>query len=363
MVKSFRSLMRSDIGFDPTGVVVMRLSGGDTTQASRFRRAELVQRVAALPGIESVALHNCAPFASDCGIMPIQKLDGKPVERGAIPPVEAHIMTEGYLRTLRIPVRSGRALDAREGVSPSPTAVLVNETAARLLWRGESALGHRIVLAGNEDPGAEVVGVVADVKYEAIDAPSRPAVYISGNQMPRFGGSVLLARGRGSVDPIPAIRRAVTETDPAVATYAAMTGTGLVGRAASSTKFVTILLVGFGMGAAMLAALGVYGVLAYLVSQRRREFGVRMAIGAQPRSVLALVVRQGAALTAIGLVIGVAGALAATRLLRTFLFGVAPSDWATYVVISMVVGAAGLLAALIPAHRATRVDPVTALRE
>jgi putative ABC transport system permease protein len=136
-----------------------------------------------------------------------------------------------------------------------------------------------------------------------------------------------------------------------------------VDRAASSTRFVTILLVGFGAGAAMLAALGVYGVLAYLVSQRRREFGVRMAIGAQPRSVLALVVRQGAVLTAVGLTIGVVGALAATRLLRTFLFGVAPSDWATYVVIVTVGGAAGLLAALIPAQRATRVDPVIALRE
>jgi predicted permease len=363
MVRSFRALMRSDIGFDPVGVVVMRLSGGDTTQASRIRRAELVHRVASLPGIESAALHNCAPFATDCALMPVVKIDGRPIERGALPPMEVHIMTEGYLQALRIPLRSGRSLDAREGPSVSPTAILVNETAARLLWRSESALGRRIVIAGNEDPGAEVVGVVADVKYEGIDAPSRPAVYIMANQM-AVGGTVLLARARaGSADMFPAIRRVVAETDPSLATYAGMTGTGLVARAASSTRFVTILLVGFGVGAAMLAALGVYGVLAYLVSQRRREFGVRMAIGAQPRSVLTLVVRQGLVLTAMGLTLGVAGALAATRLLRTFLFGVAPSDWATYLVIIVVVGAAGLLAALIPAQRATRVDPVIALRE
>jgi predicted permease len=364
MVRSFRMLMRSDIGFDPTGVVVMRLSGGDTTQASRLRRAELVQRVASLPGIEAAALHNCAPFGSDCSMMPITKLDGRPVERGTIPPIEAHVMTEGYLRTLRIPLRSGRSLGAGEAAAASPTAVLVNETAAKSLWRGESPLGRRIVFASNGDPGAEVVGVVADVKYEGIDAPSRPAVYMSANQI-RVGGTVLLARARvSSIDNmVPAIRRVVAATDPSLATYAAATGTGLVARAASSTKFVTILLVGFGVGAALLAALGVYGVLAYLVSQRRREFGVRMAIGAHPRSVLALVVKQGAALTALGLVLGVAGALAATRLLRTFLFGVAPSDWTTYLVIVLVVGAAGLLAALIPAQRATRVDPVIALRE
>lgn len=363
MVRSFRALMQSDIGFDPAGVVFIRLSGGDTTQASRARRTELVQRVASLPGIESAALHNCAPFATDCALMPVVKIDGRPVERGTYPPMEAHIMTEGYLRTLRIPLRSGRSLDARELASESPTAILVNETAARLLWRDGSALGRRIVVGRGEDPGAEVVGVVADVKYEGIDAPSRPAVYIMANQL-AIGGTVLLARTRtGTVDVFRAIRGVVAETDPSLATYAAATGPGLVARAASSTKFVTVLLVGFGVGAALLAALGVYGVLAYLVSQRRREFGVRMAIGAQPRSVLALVVKQGAVLTAAGLALGVAGALAATRLLTTFLFGVAPSDWATYLVIVVVVGAAGLLAALIPAQRATRVDPVTALRE
>jgi predicted permease len=364
MVKSFRLLLRSDIGFDPTGVVVMRLSGSDTTQAARLRRAELVQRAANLPGVESAALHNCAPFSPDCAMMLLSKVDGRPLERGELPPIEMHVMTEGYLRALRIPLRAGRSFDIREAPSESPTAVLVNETAARLLWRGQSALGRRLGLGRNPDPGAEVVGVVADVKYDAIDAPSRPAVYIAATQVPRFGGSVLIARARDpSTKIIPAIRRLVAQTDPELATYDVTTGPTMVAQAASSTRFITILLVAFGVGAAMLAALGVYGVLAYLVSQRRREFGVRMAIGAQPRSVLALVVRQGAVLTAVGLGVGVAGALGATRLLRTFLFGVAPSDWPTYLVIMVVVASAGLLAAWIPAQRATRVDPVIALRE
>ena len=255
-------------------------------------------------------------------------------------------------------------LDAREAPSESPTAVLVNETAARLLWRGQSPLGRHLVVGRNADPGAEVVGVVADVKYDAIDAPSRPAVYIAATQVPRFGGSVLLARAQAPATAIiPAIRRLIAQTDPDLATYDVMTGPTMVANAASSTRFVTMLLVGFSVGAALLAALGVYGVLAYLVSQRRREFGVRIAIGAQPRSVLGLVVKQGAVLTIVGLALGLVGALAATRLLRSFLFGVAPSDWATYLVIVVLVGAAGLLAALIPAQRATRVDPVIALRE
>jgi predicted lysophospholipase L1 biosynthesis ABC-type transport system permease subunit len=209
----------------------------------------------------------------------------------------------------------------------------------------------------------EVVGVVADVKYDAIDAPARPAIYFDAGQSGDMG-SVLVARSRGDpTQAMPAVRRVVAETDPTLAIHGVTTGTELIARAASSTRFVTTLLAGFGIAAALLAALGVYGVLAYLVSQRRREFGVRMAIGAQPSSVLALVVWQGVGLTAVGLVLGVVGAIAATRLLGSFLFGVTAGDVATYAVIVLVVGVTGVLAALVPARRATRVDPVIALRE
>jgi ABC-type antimicrobial peptide transport system permease subunit len=162
---------------------------------------------------------------------------------------------------------------------------------------------------------------------------------------------------------LPAIRRLIAEADPTLAVYGVATGDEMLARAASSTRFVATLLVSFGIVAALLAALGVYGVLAYLVSQRRREFGVRMAIGAEPSSLLALVVRQGAALTALGLVVGVLGAMATTRLLSSFLYSVARSDVVTYAAIIVIVGVAGILASLVPARRATQVDPVTALRE
>ena len=171
---------------------------------------------------------------------------------------------------------------------------------------------------------------------------------------------------RTSGDPttvIPAIRRIVAGADPTAALSGVMTGDAVMARAASSSRFVATLLIAFGVVAAVLAALGVYGVLAYLVTQRRREFGVRMAIGAQPSSLLALVVRQGAVLTAVGLVVGVIGAMVASRFLSSFLFGVTPSDVPTYVAIVGLVGVTGLLAALIPARRATRVDPVSALRD
>jgi ABC-type antimicrobial peptide transport system permease subunit len=175
---------------------------------------------------------------------------------------------------------------------------------------------------------------------------------------------VIFARSRRDVAAsLPAIRRVIAESDPTSAIYGVATGDAMLARAASSTRFVTTLLSSFAVVAVLLAALGVYGVLAYLVSQRRREFGVRMAIGALPSSLLGLVFRQGLALTIGGLVLGVAGAIAASRLLSSFLYGVARSDVATYAVIIVVVGAAGLLAAFIPARRATQVDPVIALRE
>jgi ABC-type antimicrobial peptide transport system permease subunit len=189
-------------------------------------------------------------------------------------------------------------------------------------------------------------------------------VYYDAGQFSAIGSSTIIARGR--IDPaqaLPAIRRVIAENDPTVGIYGVTTGDAMMSRASSSTRFVTILLAGFGLGAALLAALGVYGVLAYLVTQRQREFGIRMAIGALPSSVLALVVRQGAVLTAIGLVLGVAGAFAATGLLTSFLFGVARVDVLTYGAIIAIVGLTGILAAWLPALRATRVDPVIALRD
>jgi putative ABC transport system permease protein len=363
MVRSFRALLASDIGFAADHLVTLRLSGGDSTLATPDRRAEMVARIAALPGMESAASSNCPPLGSDCVFMPVSRVDSRATTRGEYPPMEIHVVSRDFLRTLRVPLRRGRVFDSREAPG-RPTAVIVNESAARLLWRGQSPIGRRLSTLEDSTPPMEVVGVVADVKYEAIDAPSRPAVYYDAGQFAAPGGSVIVARTRTSpAAAMPAIRRAIAETDPTIAVYGVATGDEMVARAASGTRFVTMLLSGFGLAAALLAALGVYGVLAYLVTQRRREFGVRMAIGAQPSSLLALVVRQGVVLTVAGLVIGVGGAFVTTRLLSNFLYGVQRTDVPTYVVIVAVVGVAGVLATLIPAVRATRVDPIIALRE
>jgi putative ABC transport system permease protein len=363
MVRSFRALLRSDIGFVPEGMVKLELSGGDSTLATPARQEAVLARIAALPGMESAASYSCAPLGGNCFLMPVAQLDQRILERDEYPPIEVHIVSRDFLRAMQTPLRLGRSFDSREA-SGRVTAALVNEAAARLLWRGESPIGRRLSTFRDSTPPVEVVGVVADVKYEAIDAPVRPAIYY---EMGQWGGrtSVIVARtrARDAASAVVEIRRVILENDPTVAVHRVATGDEMLARAASSTRFVAALLSAFGVGAALLAALGVYGVLAYLVSQRKREFGIRMAIGAQASSVTALVVKQGVVLTAVGLVVGVGGAIAATGVLSTFLFGVPRADVLTYAVIILLVGAAGILAAWIPARRATRVDPVMALRE
>jgi putative ABC transport system permease protein len=363
MVRSFRALLEGDIGFAADHLVTLRLSGGDSTVATTERRQQMLARIAALPGMESAAAANCPPLGSDCIFAPLSRVDARPIQRGEYPPLEVHVVSRDFLRALRAPMRQGRGFDARE-LPGRPNAVILNRAAARLLWPGQSPIGRHLSTFRDPDAPAEVIGVVADVAYEAIDKPARPALYYDAGQSAGRGGSVIVARTRGKpTDALPAIRRVIAETDPTLAVFDVATADERLARAASSTRFVTMLLSGFGLGAALLAALGVYGVLAYLVTQRRREFGIRLAIGAQPSSVLALVARQGVALTAAGLVIGVGGAVAATRLLSSFLYGVERTDVPTYVVIVAVVGAAGVLATLMPALRATRVDPISALRE
>jgi predicted permease len=363
MLRSFNALLHSDTGFHTDRLVMLSLSGGDSVAKTVMRRAEMLARIAALPGIEAVGASNCAPLSSDCAFGPVVSVDGKAVGRTEYPPVEIHAVTRGFLQVLGTPLREGRTFDARE-MPGRVTAVLVNESAARVLWHGQSPIGRRLITLSDDRPPAEVIGVVADAKYETLEGQARPAVYYDEAQYSSAGGSVIFARTRGNpADVVPAMRRIIAEADPTAGVFGVTTGDEMIAKASSSTRFITLLLAGFALGSALLAALGVYGVLAYLVTQRRREFGIRMAIGALPGSVLALVVRQGVALTVIGLALGLAGAFAASGLLSTFLYGVARADVITYAAIVVLVGLTGVLAALLPARRATKVDPVIALRE
>jgi predicted permease len=241
--------------------------------------------------------------------------------------------------------------------------VLVSEGAARKFWPGEDPIGKPIAVgqAGFGDR-AEIVGIVGEVRYRQMDELPRPDVYISHLQSPQ-NSLVIFARTSG--DPLalaPAVRREVSALNKDLPVYDIRSMRDRIGEATSRARFSATLLGVFASIALVLAALGIYGVMSYAVNQHTREIGIRLALGARPGDVLGPVVGRGLILTVIGIAIGVGAALASTRVLTTLLYEVKPSDPSTYAVIAVVLGAVALLASYIPARRATRVDPLTALR-
>jgi predicted permease len=293
----------------------------------------------------------------------IQKATGFAVE-GAPPPAEGQPsavyipISPGYLQALGVPTVAGRAFDERDD-GEAPLVVLVNESLARSHLGGIRAVGRRIDVDGAL---RTVAGVVGDVKYQGLHEPAGPQVFVPFAQAP-FPGTYLAVRTPGDpaalVDPI---RRAVLGVDPEHGPTHFATMPALLSESVSTTRFVTLLLALFGATALLLAAVGVYGVVSYGVARRRREIGVRVALGADPGAVLRLVLRQGAALGTLGLALGLVGGTLATRWLRSLLFEVGPGDPATLAGVSLLLLGVALLACAVPARRASRVDPVAALR-
>jgi putative ABC transport system permease protein len=285
-------------------------------------------------------------------------------------------VSPGYFSTLGVPLRRGRLLDARDDGRDGISAV-VNETMARTLWPG-GAVGQRFRFpsGANEPPNPwmTVVGVVGDVRMAGPGAEPVPQWITTTGAATILGGAPrnmwLLARTHaadgGDADPtriVPAARQALRALDPELNFGRVQTVDAVLSDAVAGPRFTMLLLVSFGLVALGLAAVGIYGVLAYLVAQRTRELGIRMALGAQRGDVLLLVVKQGLALAAVGILAGLAGSLLSSQLLRGLLFQTAPRDPLIFTAIALVLAAVAALASWLPARRATRVDPVIALRE
>jgi predicted permease len=262
----------------------------------------------------------------------------------------------------------GRGLTAADHAD-APLVALVNETMARTLWPGADPLGRRFRLGGDERPWTTVVGVVRDVRSGGLREPAAPEFYVSLAQFRRFAGwtrssMTLVVRTAG--DPArlaPSVRRALAATDPELAAADVRTMRQVVDRSVAQPRFTMLLLSTFGGVALLLAAVGVYGVISYGVAQRTREFGIRTALGARRADVLRLVLGQGLGLAALGVGLGLVGALAATRALRSLVFAVRTTDPATYAAIAVLLLGVAALASLVPARRATRADPTRALRQ
>jgi len=276
------------------------------------------------------------------------------------------VVTPDYFRTLRIPLRSGRLFDARDDAL-GPEVVLINEEAARRYWPGVNPIGQQlhlgVRLVSNVRSGQKtIVGIVGDVKFGALDAATPPEVYLPHAQHPVPDLTIAV---RGSGDPlslVPTARTGLGALDRELPMADIRTMNDLVGRSIAERRFVMLLIGAFATLAVLLAAIGIYGVLAYLVTQRVQEIGVRLAIGASPADVVRLFVREGAMLTVVGLACGLAGALAAAQALNSLLFGVAATDPPTFAAVAVALALVAFVASYVPARRAARVDPMTALR-
>jgi putative ABC transport system permease protein len=291
--------------------------------------------------------------------------EGKVYAPGEVAPVaEELLVTPGYFTALGIPVLRGRAFTESDRTDAPPVA-MVNETFARRHFAGRDAVG-RWLQTGDPDPASDrltIVGVVPDVKYQGLDAEPVPTIYVPYRQNRWWRSMYLVVRTSG--DPaasVPAIRAAVAAVDPDVPLREARTMDELLRASVTEPRFRAVLLGGFGLVALVLAGAGIYGVLSYSVSQRRREVGVQLALGASRGAIVRMIVGDGMRLAAAGVVLGVGLALASTRLLASVLFEVSPADPVTFALMALFLGGVGLAACVIPARRASRTDPMVALR-
>jgi putative ABC transport system permease protein len=376
LIRSFWLLLQVDPGFDPKNVLTFQIALPDARYpedrqvVSFYQR--LVERLEALPGVESVAAAWGLPPKRDilANDTDFEGVPGPP--NGPVQNVDYwQFVTPGYLDTMKIPVVSGRGFLPSDGPG-TPGVVLVNETTAKLFWPGQDPLGKRLRASAPPDqtpPWLTVVGVVKDVKQGGLEAKTGTEVYFLQSQMPETLGEAsddmyLLLRTSG--DPlalVSAVRAQVRALDPTLPLADVRTLEKAVFESVAEPRFITGLAVLFALVALILAAVGTYGVLSYSVEQRTQEIGVRMALGAQARQVLRMVLAQGARLVAVGLVLGVVGALALRRILAGMLFGVAPTDPTIFASVIVVLSAVALAACYLPARRATRIDPLVALRQ
>ena len=365
LARSFVRLRETPLGFDPSGVLTagMSLPRSQYDQPAQWNGffSSLVERLRAEPGVQSVAVALPLPLMGG-GLNFGFRIEGRPEPKGRRSGRRTtRRLTPDYFRLMRIPLLRGRLFTDADGAD-RPKVCIVSADFARLHFPGEDPIGRRLVFGGREPVSREIVGVVANVKRDGLAVVSRPEMYVPFVQDPWWPDVAV----RTSGDPAalaPAVRAHVRALDPTLPVEEAQPMTRTVYDSAAQPRFRTTLLASFGGVALLLAALGIYGVVSYGVGRRTRELGIRVALGAQRGDVLRMILREGVLLSAVGLAVGIAGAVILTRYLSSLLFEVGRLDPPTYAAVAAALLVASLLAGLVPARRATRVNPVTALRQ
>jgi len=324
---------------------------------------QTLERVRQLPTVRSAGMVNFLPLYGGMGSSTGFKILGQPEPPpGQQPGTDVRVVDGGYFGTMGIPLLRGRNFSEAEQREPK-RVILINEALAREYFPNQDPLGQRLDVVMFDDPTpTEIIGIVGNVRYDTLIDEAPPAVYFSHSDL-TYGFMTLVVRTDGDPTAIaPAIQREIRALDPNQPVSDVRTMNQVMSEWVARSRFNTLLLGLFAGLATLLSAVGIFGVMNYSVALRTRELGLRLAVGAQPRQVLLLVLKQGLALTIVGLVVGLAAALALTRLLSGLLFGVAAADVTTFSSISVLLVLVSLLACYLPARRAMRIDPLSALR-
>lgn len=371
MIRTVAALQRVDPGWNPRGVLTMMVSTSGTPGADPARHAQFyvdaLARVKAVPGVADASFINHLPIAGDLWGFSF-RVEGRAVPApGEWPHAAYRVVFPGYFSTMRLPILAGRDVAESDRIDATPVAV-VNRFMAEKHWPGQSALGKRIMM---DSTWITVVGVVKDaVRDQWIAAPSEE-IYLPFFQQRRYlenGSMTLVARAVCRPDACDAaalarpVRDAIRSVERGAPISAVETMDHVVSDATGDQRFYLLLLASFAAIALLLAAVGIYGVMSYAVSRRTHEIGVRIALGADPRTLLRAIVARGVAIAAAGSVVGVVVALGLTRLMQGILFGVTPTDSMTFIVVMATLGAVAALSSFVPAYRAMRIDPLSALR-
>ena len=363
LIRSYLQLQRVEPGFDPDGVATFGLSlpaakYPDPANLDAFV-STLLARLAAEPGVESAAVACGLPFTSGLNFITGFRHEGQPEpDSASMPSASMRIVSPDYFKTMRVPIRSGRLFDRRD-TAAAPEVVLINERTAQRFFAGRDPIGQQIRVtaqiarAGRNGPKT-IVGIVGNVKYGGLDEDSPAEIYLPYDQQQVDAFTVAVRTTADPLAMVPALRRDVAGLDPLLPLANIRPLASLVDASIAGRRFTMALFLAFAVVAAALSAIGVYSVLAYLVGQRTKEIGVRLAVGASPSGVVWLFVREGIVLTAVGLTLGLAGALAADQWIRSLLFGVTPADPTTFAGVACALTVAAVLATYFPARRAAQ---------
>ena len=363
MTRSFSKLLQVSPGFDSTNLVAARV----LLPTTKYQRAnqvrfyeDVLERVKREPGITNASAVSAMPLhdVGAAGALPFN-VEGQQPPPTEDPLADVRIVAPGYFETMKIKLLAGRFLDERDA-EVGPRTSVINETMARRYFPNESPLGRTIQ---NPHGKSEVVGVVGDVHNQGLDREPRKQVYLPLKQSPTAGMALVARTDRDASTFGNAIQRAIWEVDPAQPIYELSTMDQILARAVFLPRLSTTLLALFAIAALLLAALGIYGVLSYSVSQRTKEIGLRMALGASSGNTVAMIVKSSVAMVAIGGVIGLVAAIVLARSMADLLFGVEPFDLPSFALAALTLMIAGIVASLLPALRTTRVDPIVALRD